>query len=103
MKGVQDALSRLSGVKLVTVKLQEGLIVVETDATKPVLPSALWKEILRVGFLPERMEVWATGTFDGRSFGRWSLVNEGPGSGERRAHFKVVNGAENPPKVEFVD
>lgn len=108
MKGVQDAFSRLSGAKKTTVNLQEGLIHVETDPAKSVLPSMFWKEILRVGFVPERMELWATGTFDAHSFAldgaRWLLVNAGPGDGgERRAHFKVVSGGEDPPRVEFVD
>jgi hypothetical protein len=108
VKGVQDALTRLSGVKKVTVKLQEGLVVVETDPTEPVLPSLFWKEILRVGFLPERMAIWATGTFDAHSFAldgvRWPLLNKGAAeAGRRRAHFKVAEGGEDPPQVEFVD
>ena len=80
----------------------------ETDPTKPALPSAFWKEIQRVGFVPERMEVWATGTFDAHSFAldgaRWPLVNKGPADGgPRRARFRVVDGGEDPPKVEFLD
>ncbi len=91
-----------------TINLQDGFIHVETDLTKPVLPMMFWKEILRVGFVPERMEVWATGTFDAHSFSLdgafWPLLNIGPAEGgPRRGHFRIVEGGEDPPKVEFLD
>jgi hypothetical protein len=85
VKGVQDAFARLSGAKRTTVRLQEGLVVVETDPAAAVLPSAFWKEIRRVGFEPVRMELWATGTFGGAG----------------RARYRVANGEEDPPKVEL--
>lgn len=108
MKGVHDALSRLSGVKKVTVKLQENLVIVETDPAQPVLPSAIWKEIRRVGFVPANMEIWAEGVFDAHSFAvngkRWPLAKPGPsGADRRRARLRVVNGDEDPPQVEFVE
>ena len=103
---MNDALSRRSGVKSVTVKLQDGRVVVETDPTRPVLPADLWREIGRVGFVPAKMEIRAQGLFDGRSFeidGRkWPLVNAAP-AGRRKARLKVVDGGEDPPRVESVD
>lgn len=108
MKGVADALKRLSGVKRVTVKLQEGLVIAETDAAHRVLPSALWKEIARVGFVPARLEVWATGTFEADSFvldgGRWLIEGRKPPAGERRrAHLRLLHGGEDPPHVEVLE
>lgn len=108
MKGVQDALSRLSGVKRVTVRLQENVVVAETDPGQPVLPVAIWKEIERVGFVPQNMELWVDGVLDGDSFAvggkRWPLVKPGLSGGERRrAHVRVIDGGEDPPKVELME
>lgn len=108
MKGVHDALTRLSGVKKVTVKLQEGVVIATTDPLEPVLPAASWKEIARVGFKPVAMEVRARCSLaegfvvvDGR---RWPLsgpatIEEGP----RTARLKVRDGAEDPPRVEVLE
>lgn len=95
-------------MKSVTVKLQDGVVQAETDTSLPIVPSLLWNEIIRVGFVPVSMEIWAMGTFDEHSFrldgGRWPLANRGPqDKGPRRAHLRIVNGAEDPPKVEFLD
>ncbi len=108
MKGVRDALSRLSGVKTITIKLQENRVIVETDPSRPVLLSSIWKAILRAGFGPEKMEVRAQGRFEKDAFlagdGRWPLVKPGPtGGGPRRVHLRVENGAEDPPRVEIVE
>jgi len=108
VKGVHDALSRLSGVKKVTVRLQENVIEVETDPARQVVPSAIWKEIQRVGFAPGNMEIWAEGVSDGSSFSvdgqPWPLVRPRPWeSAPRRAHVRVVNGGEDTPKVEWVE
>ncbi len=108
MKGVKDALSRLSGVKKVTVKLQENRVIVETDPHQPIRPSSIWKAILHVGFVPENMEVWARGTLEAQSFAvgeaRWPWVKPGPSDGgERRVHLRVADGAGDPPRVEFVE
>lgn len=108
MKGVRDAFSRLSGAKETTVNLADGLIVVTTDPSQPVNPSHFWRELERVGFVPVKMEIWAAGRFEQHSFalegGRWPLVNKGPAEAEtRRAHFGVVEGAEDPPRVAFID
>lgn len=91
-----------------TVNLQTGVILVDTDAGKRVHPSVFWSEVSRVGFVPVAMELWATGSFDADSFavdgGRWPLVNRGPAEGSRRrAHFRVVDGSEDPPRVEILD
>ena len=108
MKGVTDALSRLSGVNRVSVRLQEGFVIAETDASQPVLPASIWKEIARVGFVPAQMEIWAEGTFEAGAFlldGKsWPLVGSGPPAGtKRRVHLKVLNGGEDPPRVELVE
>lgn len=108
MKGVRDALSRLSGVKTVVVRLQENVVVVETDPARRVSPAAIWREIERVGFVPGNMELWVEGVFDGGSMAvdgkRWPLAKPGPSGGERRrAHLKVAVGGEDPPRVEFVE
>lgn len=108
MKGVQDALTRLSGVKKVTVKLQEGVVIATTDPSEPVLPTASWKEIARVGFKPVTMEIRARCTVDegfvvvdGR---RWPLAGPAPtGKGPRTARLKVRDGAADPPQVEALE
>ena len=91
-----------------TVKLQSGLILVDIDVRRWVLPSAFWTEVSRIGFVPVEMEIWANGTFDGDSFvldgGRWPLVNDGPKDLKlRRGHFKVLNACANPLRVEFLN
>lgn len=93
-------------MKSVTVKLQDGLVVVETDPAAAVLPADLWKEIQRVGFLPDGMEIRAEGLIhdgvfeiDGR---QWRLVNAAP-SGKRKARLKIIRGSEEPPTVEFIE
>ena len=38
------------------------------------------------------------------AIGTWPLVNRPPSKDvTRRAHFKIVNGTEDPPRVEFLD
>lgn len=108
MKGVQDALTRLSGVKKVTVRLQEGIVIAATDAGEPVLPAAVWKEIARVGFKPVEMEVRARGNFEEGAFmvdgRRWPLFRAAPpGRAPRTARLKVQEGSEDPPRVEVVE
>ena len=107
MKGVKDAFSRLSGAKETTINLHEGLILAITDPSQSVTPAQFWQEVQGVGFLPVKMEVWATGTFEGNSFdldgGSWPLANAAPSDkGPRRAHFRILTGSEDPPKVEFL-
>jgi hypothetical protein len=90
------------------VKLQENVVIVEIDPVQPVLPSTIWKEIERVGFVPENMEIWAHGVIDGPSFSvdgkPWPLVRPRPSdSAHRRAHVRVLNGGEDPPQVEWVE
>lgn len=95
-------------MKKVTVKLQEGVIIATTDPSEPVLPSASWTEIARVGFKPVAMEVRARYSVDegvvvvdGR---RWPLA--GPAltdKGPRTARLKVRDGAEDPPRVEALE
>lgn len=105
MKGVYDALSRRSGVKSVMVKLQNGLVVIETDPAVPVLPAHLWKEIQRVGFVPHEMEIRAEGVVNESSFQidgrRWPLVAPAP-AGKQRVRLKVTDGGADPPIVEFI-
>ena len=108
MKGVKDALSRLSGVKTITVKLQEGIIVANTDPLRPVLPALFWKEVARVGFVPVRLEMWATGHLEEKAFAighaRWPLVKPGSAEGHsRRIHLKVADASEDPPRVEVAE
>ena len=87
-----------------TVRLQEGLVFVDTDPAKGVRPSNYFHEITRVGFLPVGMEVIARGAFEGGAFvvdgGRWPLVDPaatalGPGP----ARLRVAVGFEDPPRV----
>jgi hypothetical protein len=108
VKGVQDALGRLSGVLRVTVKLQEGRIIAQTRAGEPVLPAALWKEVARVGFKPAAMDLLANGRFEGSDFlidgNRWRVRGPLPeGKGSRAARVKVVRGEEDPPEIEALD
>lgn len=107
MKGVQDALTRLSGVKKVTVKLQDGLVITETDDSQAVLPRALWKEIARVGFTPVRMELRARGALEEAAFvidgRRWSLSRPSGERGPRTARLRIEEGACDPPRVEVLE
>jgi hypothetical protein len=108
VKGVQDALTRLSGVRKVTVKLQEGIVVVTTDSSRQVLPAAVWKEIVRVGFKPVEVEIRARGTFEGTAFAvdghRWPVAGRVPAeSGSRIARLRVREGAGDPPRVEVIE
>lgn len=108
MKGVHDALTRLSGVKTVTVKLQEGVVIATTDPAQAVLPSASWKEIARVGFKPVALEIRARCSID-EGFvvvdgQRWPL--SGPATvdkGTRSARLKIRDGAQDPPRVEALE
>lgn len=77
MKGVRDALTRLSGVKSVKVTLQTGVIAVETDPSQSVSPATMWREIERVGFQPVSMEIVKGG-----------------------ARYRVPSGGEDPPRLE---
>jgi len=88
----------------VTVRLLDGWVTVDTDLAKRVLPSAYFAGISHVGFRPVEMEVRATGEFADGAFvvdgGRWPLVGEAPpGTGRRAVRLKVVDGAEDPPRV----
>jgi hypothetical protein len=108
VKGVDDAFSRQVGVNHVTVQLQDGVILVDTDARRSVRPSAFWRELSRIGFAPVSMEVWATGTIEGDFFdlddSRWPLSNGGSATtARRRRHFRVLNAGEDPPRVEALD
>lgn len=108
MKGVQDALTRLSGVKKVAVRLQEGIVVATTDPEAPVLPAQVWKEIARVGFKPVGMELRARGAFERGAFvidaRRWPMSGRAPDEkGPRIVRLKTGAGAEDPPKVEVVE
>lgn len=108
MKGVKDALARLSGVKTVTVKLQEGWVIASTDPGEPVLPAALWKEIARVGFKPAAMELRARGLVEGDAFvidvKHWPLARPvASWKDPRTLRLKVVQGAEDPPLVELIE
>ena len=87
-----------------TVRLQEGLVFVDTDPARRVRPASFFVEISRVGISPVEMEVVARGAFEGGAFvvdgGRWPLVDPaakslGPGS----ARLKVAVGTEDPPRV----
>jgi len=107
VKGVDDALSRRSGVREVSVRLQDGIVIVVTDPTKPVLPSALWNDIERVGFVPATMDVWVTGSTDGHAVvldgARWPVVGAEPADARVRSlHVRVLAGDEDPPRVEIV-
>jgi hypothetical protein len=88
----------------VTVRLQEGLVFVDTDPTKVVRPSRFFVEISRVGISPVEMEVVARGAFEGGAFvvdgGRWPLVDPAAKSlGPGPARLKVAEGTEDPPRV----
>jgi len=107
VKGVGDALRRLSGVKNVTVRLQEGVIVTATDPSQPVLPAALWREVARVGFKPAEMALRARGKFEPGAFvidgKRWPLSGRVPEEkGPRTAELKVKDGGQDPPEVEVL-
>lgn len=103
-----DALGRLAGVRSVTVRLQAGIVAVETDPAQRLVPARLWREIERVGFAPAGMEVWVAGRIAGDDLvvegGRWP-VRGGvpPGAGAERAHVRVVDGGADPPVVEPVE
>ena len=99
---------RLSGVKKVTVRLQEGIVIAGTDPERPVLPAAVWKEIARVGFKPVEMEIRARGIFEESAFvvdgRRWPLAGVVPDDrAKRAARVKVKDGAEDPPKAEVIE
>lgn len=103
-----DALTRLSGVKKVTVKLQEGVVVLMADPEQPVLPAEVWKEIARVGFKPAELEVRARGHFEEGAFvidaRRWPLLGGAPATkGPRLARLKTREGAADPPRVEVLE
>jgi len=88
----------------VTVRLQEGLVLVDTDPGGRVRPSSYFTEISRVGFVPVEMEIVATGEFEAGAFvvdgGRWPFAGPAPpGQGRRTVRFRVANGAEDPPRV----
>lgn len=88
-----------------TVKLQQGLILADTDPAWPVLPSALWNEVARVGFHPVRMEILARGTFESDAFQidgtRWPFEGELPaGTLTGPVWLAIKDGAEDPPRVE---
>ena len=107
MKGVGDALGRLSGVKNVTVRLQEGLIVTATDPVQPVLPATHWREVARVGFKPAGMALRARRQFEPGAFvidgKRWPLSWRVPEEkGPRTAELKVKDGGQDPPEVEVL-
>lgn len=101
-----DALSRLSGVASVTIRLQDGIVDVAADAGAPVRPASLWTAIAGVGFEPVSMEITAAGAvrgdaveIDGR---RWRLARPaGPREGTLR--LRVARGGEDPPAVEGVE
>jgi hypothetical protein len=88
----------------VTVRLQEGLVLVDTDPGRSVRPSAYFTEISRVGFQPVEMEIVATGEFEDGAFvvdgGRWPVAGAAtPGPGRRTVRLKVADGAADPPRV----
>lgn len=94
-------------MKKVTVKLQEGLVIAETNPDAPVLPAELWSEIVRVGFKPAAMDILATGTVENGAFvlggRRWPLSGAAPDDpGPRRVHLKVKDGGADPPEVEVM-
>jgi len=107
VKGVKDALTRLSGVKNVTVKLQEGLVIAGADACQPVLPQALWKEVARVGFSPVRMELRARGALEEAAFvidgKQWPLSSPSGKKGLQTVRLRVEEGGTDPPRVEVVE
>jgi hypothetical protein len=91
----------------VTVRLQENLVLVETDPRAEVQPSAIWNEVERVGFVPGNMEILAEGVIEGNSLvvggGRWPLEIAVPASPERRkVRLRVMNGGQDPPRVELM-
>ncbi len=103
-----DAFSRLSGARETKINLADGLILADTDPAEPVSPSTFWREVRRVGFTPERMEVWAKGLLGEAAFvtgnARWPLVKPGPAEKNlRRIHLRVAEGSEDPPRVEVVE
>lgn len=89
------------------VKLQEGLVIAEADASQPVLPQTLWKEIARVGFAPVRMELRAQGALEERAFvidGRgWPLSRPSGKKGLQTARLRVEEGGADPPRVEVLE
>ncbi len=108
MKGVRDALLRLSGVKSVAVKLQENRVIVETDPHRSVRPSLVWNEILRVGFGVEQMQIWAWGRVQVEAVlvgaACWPLITPMAVDPEhRRLRLKVEHGGEDPPRVASVE
>ena len=95
-------------MKSVSVRLQDGIVVIATDPSTAVLPSALWDEILRVGFIPSRMDVWATAKVDGSTVAfdglRWPLLEPRPVDAVARPiHLRTLTGADDPPHVELVE
>lgn len=81
---------------------------VSTDPSTAVLPSALWNEILRVGFVPAKMDVWATGKVDGDSVAfegtRWPLLEaRTTEAATRLIHVRTLAGADESPRVELVE
>ena len=87
-----------------TVRLSDGRVLVDTDPSRTVLPSAYFTGISHVGFQPVEMEVRATGEFADGAFvvdgGRWPFVGEAPpGSGPRSVRLKVMEPAADPPRV----
>ncbi|HEU4394091.1 MAG TPA: hypothetical protein VFS92_00890 [Planctomycetota bacterium] len=87
-----------------TVRLQEGLVFVDTDPARSVRPSDFFNEISRVALVPVEMEVVARGAFENGAFvvdgGRWPLVDPAAKSlGPGPARLKVAVGAEDPPRV----
>ena len=87
-----------------TVRLQEGLVFVDTDPARSVRPSDFFAGIARAGITPVEMEVVARGAFEDGAFvvdgGRWPLVDPAAKSlGPGPARLKVADGAEDPPRV----
>lgn len=95
-------------MKKVTVRLQEGVVIATTDPDAPVLPAAVWREIVRVGFKPVEMEVRAKGSFEEGAFvidgRRWPLSGPSPADrGRPTARLKALGGAEDPPWVKVLE
>jgi hypothetical protein len=64
----------------------------------------VWKEIQRIGFSPDRLEVWAEGVFENHTFvvdgTPWFV--QGQSSGDHRKvkeHLRIVDGSRDPPTV----
>jgi hypothetical protein len=91
-------------VQRIAINLQTNLVTITVDSARPFSPSRVWKEIQRIGFTPDKLEVWAEGEAEEHAFVvdgvPWPLESHSPQERRKaKGHFSIVDGSKDPPTV----